>query len=504
MPAQRDHEPTRTLFIGIVRCQERCRRRDLLQFLPGPLSLSGPGFLDEIQRAAGQLSRFPLPPGARILVQISHPLALTIILPALWSLGWVPILTEGSPSVSDQSGLLQQFSPDALLQDSGEATGDAQRLLLPPLPLLSFCLLEPHRRLALPARTVLVRTTSGTSGMPRGLALSGAQVLADAANIVRSLSLSPDGRSLAAVSMSHAFGFSTLLTPCLFLGIPLVLLEHPLPELFRKALGRNQALFFPGIPLLFDLLLASRIPSRLLSRMNPCISAGAPLSPETAQLFRQRTGNALRNFYGASECGAIACDRSSSAIPLRGCVGAPLHGVRVLLETTRVSSGPVRRPGRGRTGRLIVRGKAVALGYVGAGRRPRLFHGRFSTGDMARIDRAGRIFLQGRLDSMINVGGRKVFPEEVELVLRQVPGVRDVAIVGIPDPLRGEMVAGAVAGAPSLRETVLLSYCRQRLSAHRIPRRILILQALPRTPRGKVDTARIRQLLSPRPDGTRD
>jgi len=138
----------------------------------------------------------------------------------------------------------------------------------------------------------------------------------------------------------------------------------------------------------------------------------------------------------------------------------------------------------------------VALGYVGAGARPQLFHGRFATSDLGRWGSPRALFLKGRLDRMINVGGRKVFPEEVERAILEAPGVREAMVLGISDPLRGEIVAAAVAGASTLREATLMDFCRARLAAPRLPRRILILGELPRTPRGKLDAARLRTLFS--------
>ena len=480
------------LFALIQRRLERSPRHDFLQLLPGPLNLSGPALLDEIRRASDAISRQPLPRNPRILVQISHPLALLVTLSALWKLGCVPILTEGSTSPSEQKNRIEEFAPHAVLQDSREAPSGSQSIFLPGLPLLRLLPVTALRRLSLPAQTVLVRTTSGSAGRPRGVALSARQVLADARNISGSLGLSASTRSLAAVPLSHAYGFSTLLTPCLFLGVPLVILEHPLPELFRKALGRHPALFFPGVPLLFDLLLASTVPPRLLSRLKPAISAGAPLPVDTARRFAERAGNPLRNFYGASECGAISCEGPLKGKVRAGCAGMPLRGVRITLKPERDLPG-----GAGKhSGRIVVRGSAVALGDVSAGARPHLFRGRFPTADLGRKDRAGRIFVEGRLDRMINVGGRKVFPAEVERVIGAAPGVREVLVLSVADSLRGEMVAAVVVGMNSLRESALLSYCREHLAAYRVPRRLLLLPALPRTARGKVDTARLRSLLT--------
>src|SRR5206468_677182 len=150
-------------------------------------------------------------------------------------------------------------------------------------------------------------------------------------------------------------------------------------------------------------------------RSSDLISAGAALPAHTALRFRERAAEPVRNFYGASECGAITYDRSAAGAAPPGCVGTPLAGVRLSVAGRRwvtPSTG-----GEAPRGRIVVEGRAVALGYVRAGVRPRPFHRKFLTGDLGRIDGSGRLFLEGRLDQMINVGGRKVFPAEVERVL---------------------------------------------------------------------------------------
>lgn len=490
MPSRTDN-PSRSLFSRIQKSLGGSRSRDFLRFLPGPLSLSGPELLDWIERSAQALGPDRLAEGAMVLVQLSHPLSLVTLLPALWSLGHVPFLLEPSFPANPWRG--NGRSPfAALLRDSPGSEGS--RIELPHLPPLHMeCFQGLHRR-ALPFGTVLVRTTSGTTGRPRGVALSTPQLLADARNILASLRLGPSGtRSLGAVPLSHAYGFSTLLTPLLCFRIPLTLLESPLPEHFRTALRGSESHFFPGVPLLFDLLLSSGLSSRLLERLNPVISAGAPLTPRTALQFKEKTGIPLRNFYGSSECGAIACDASQGGEFVTGCVGTPLRGVRVSIEEL-----PARydhRAGAG-SGRLLVEGRSVALGYVGPGTRTVRFRGRFRTADLGRKDARGRFFLLGRLDRMINVGGRKVFPEEVERVLGSFPGVRESVVLAVPDSRRGEAVGAAVACGNGLREADLLDYCRAKLPRHGLPRRWIILPALPRTARGKVDLERLRSLFS--------
>ncbi len=469
----------------------RARRRlgasplsDLL-IPPSGEALSGLDLLLRIDGMAGRLSAAGIEPGSRVLVALSHPLALILALPALWSLDCIPLLADGSSSAAEIEEMARRMSPDHLLGD-GEGTRGASRALhFAGLPPLRAGRTGGKGKLHLPGGTVLVRTTSGSTGPPRGVALSAPQILADALNILASLRIPAGMRGLAVVPLSHAFGFSTLLTPLLFHGQPLLLLEDPVPEHFRSALRRHRSLFFPGVPFLYDLVARAEISRGILAHMRLCISAGAPLPAETARRFREASGSPVRNFYGTSECGAIASDRSPRGTAPAGCVGRPLSGVKVSL---------------GRAGRILVRGEAVALGYVEGGSRPRLFRGRFLTEDMGRIDSRKRLHVLGRLDALISVGGRKVFPAEVERVLRAAPGVKEVVAVGILDASRGEAVAVAVesSGGAGLGAG-LLDRCRRRLAPHKVPRRLRILPCLPRTARGKIDVGRIRTLLQEAP-----
>lgn len=471
----------RSLFSLAERRLGASPAHDLLTRLPSGAPFSGPGLLGEIRGMADGLSGAGIRRDSRVLIALSHPLAMILALPALWSLDCIPLLADGSSSRAEIEEMVRRLSPDHLIGD-GEGTRGASRTFLHPgLPPLRLGRTRGKGDLLLPPGTVLVRTTSGSTGPPRGVALSASQILSDALNILSSLRVPGEMRGLAVVPLSHAFGFSTLLSPLLFHGRPLLLLEDPVPEQFRSALRRHRSLFFPGVPYLYDLLARAEIRPALLGHMSLCVSAGAPLPRETARRFRDLSGSPVRNFYGTSECGAAACDRSLRGTAPAGCAGRPLSGVGVSV---------------GRAGRILVRGKAVGLGYVESGARPRLFRGRFLTEDLGRIDSRKRLHLLGRLDALISVGGRKVYPAEVERVLREAPGVKEVVAMGIPDASRGEAVAAAVesrggAGLPA----DLQDRCRRRLARYKVPRRLRVFPALPRTARGKLDLGRIRTLL---------
>ncbi len=486
--------PPRALFSLAERRLGACRIPDLIVRLPSGEALSGPRLLHEIRRTASLLAQAGVGRDSRVLVVLSHPLLLALALPAIWSLDGIPLLADGASREAEVLEMRRRLLPDYLLGNGERKPGPARLLDLPPFPSLWVRRLRPLGRLNLPRGTVLVRTTSGSTGPPRGVALGVSQILADARNILSTLSPPAKMRGLAVVSLSHAFGFSALLTPLLFHARPILLLEDPVPEQFRIALGKFPSFFFPGVPYLFDLLARSGVPGGALKRLRLCVSAGAPLPPETVRRFRERSGRGVLNLYGTSECGAVSCECSPGRKGVSGRAGLPLSGVRLTFgKVAGEAPGlPISEP---EAGRVIVEGEAVALGYVAAGRRPALFRKRYPTEDLGRIDSRGRLHLLGRLDLLISVGGRKVYPAEVERVLRRSPGVKEAVVLGIPDESRGTAVGAAVEAPAGADPGDLLARCRRSLARHKVPRRIRVLPSLPRTPRGKPDLGRIGALL---------
>ena len=190
----------------------------------------------------------------------------------------------------------------------------------------------------------------------------------------------------------------------------------------------------------------------------------------------------MQVFYGASESGGIAFDREGTAAE-QGTVGTPIEGVAIELDAE--------------TGRLRVRSAAVAEGYLPEP-ASELAGGRFLTGDLAAWDekRPGELRLLGRADDLVIVKGKNVQPREVENLLRDLPGVDDVCVLGVDGPEGPRTVLRAVFGAANAAVTFesVVEHCRGRLAEHKIPRSVVVLLELPRDGRGKLDR---RQLADP-------
>ncbi|HEY4564495.1 MAG TPA: hypothetical protein VIJ36_16045, partial [Thermoanaerobaculia bacterium] len=169
-------------------------------------------------------------------------------------------------------------------------------------------------------------------------------------------------------------------------------------------------------------------------------------------------------------------------------VGSPVEGVRVVLE-------PAGLEGEG--GRVTVESPAVSSGYL-PDADDRLGDGRFLAGDLA-LWRHGELALAGRVDDLVNIKGKKVNPREVEAILAGLPGVDEAVVLGVPVEGRGEILRAVVAcRAGDLTTSEVVAWCRGHLSAHKVPRSVILLEALPRNARGKLDRAALLSL------GTRD
>ena len=481
--------PTRALHDRLLASLAASPKRDVAHFLPAARPFDIDSFERRILGAERRLVRVGVASGQPAAVPDSGQLVLLscrnidsclVALATLWKRGFVPILADADLSREEITQIVRAFRPGYCLLDrradpegwDAESAGDS-------LAGLHACF--PTRRAPAgpppPSGTAIVRLTSGSTGRPRGVLVTAEQLLADARGIARSVGYRPNDTLITAVPLTHAYGFTHVLLMLVLQGTRPVLLEQPLPSLFLEALSLPGPLVVPGTPYLFSLLLQAA-GRKKFKGLRLCVSAGAPLPADLSRAFKERTGVPIRTFYGASECGGIAYDRSREGIVPDGCVGTPLDGVQVNLVPQ-----PSHEPG---PGRVCVTSAAVALGYA-ADRSPDLGDGRFLTADLGRFDAQDRLCLLGRSDRMINVGGRKVNPVEVETVLREVPGVRQAVVFGAPDRNRGQAVCACVVAARGLTREAILGACAPRLAPFKVPRRIEFVDSVPVNARGKTE-----------------
>ena len=332
----------------------------------------------------------------------------------------------------------------------------------------------------------VIKLTSGSTGQPRGVAVSAEALLADEDALATTMGLRADDRLLAAVPMSHSYGFTTLAMACLVRGLQLIMPADDGPFAPIHAAERGEATVLPTVPAYVQAVLRMSQPPPWPSSVRLFFTAGAPLLPATAAEFRHSAGRPLHVFYGSSECGGICFDRAGDAGE-RGTVGTPVDGVSI--SWSPLNPTDVTTLATTTNGLLTVRSAAVGDTYMPAA-DPRLGDGRFVTADLAEW-RGNEIALLGRADRILNIRGFKVDPDEVERIVAELPGVDDVIVTAAPGPDGTSTVVRAViACRPGVIDAdAVMTWCRPRLAEHKMPRRIVFIRELPRTPRGKIDHA---------------
>ncbi len=336
--------------------------------------------------------------------------------------------------------------------------------------------------------------TSGTTGRPKLAMHRHADVLVTCEGYAREvLDVQPGDRHLSVAPMFHAYGFGNSLTFPLAAGAEAILepTRPPTPPLVAALMDRHRPTLFFAVPTFYAALLASAIPNTTFGSLRQAVSAGEALPAELFLRFRERFGVEILDGIGSTEMTHIfISNRSGEATP--GASGTPVggHAVRVLDDAG--ASVPVGSPGQ-----LWVSGAAAATGYWCRGEETRrTFVGEWvGTGDLYSVDAGGVYRHLGRRDDMLKVGGEWVSPSEVESVLLGHGGIAEVAVVGA---VAGDGLMRAVAFAvprPGVHLDVddVLAWCRAELAGYKRPRRLIVVETLPKTATGKVVRADLRR-----------
>ncbi len=337
-----------------------------------------------------------------------------------------------------------------------------------------------------PRHVALLPYSSGTTGLPKGVMLSHASLTATARNLARAFDLTPRDRFLALAPFAHVMGFVVSLSAPLAAGAAVVTLpRYDLPALLG-AIERHRVTVIAVPPPVFAALARDPAADRYdLSSLELIISGGAPLGPELHQAMAARfPGAAVGQGYGLTETtAAISVSARTGSVP--GSAGQILAGTQVRL----VDPATSRDAAPGGPGELWVRGPQVMLGYLGqpgataADLDP---DGWLRTGDLARIDAHGNVFVTGRLKELIKVNAYQVAPAELEALLASHPGVADVAVIPRPDEQTGQVPVAVVVPRGTLRPDELIAWAAQRVAPHKRVRAVRLASQIPRTPSGKI------------------
>jgi long-chain acyl-CoA synthetase len=334
------------------------------------------------------------------------------------------------------------------------------------------------------AGAALLKLTSGSTGFPKAILTTESHLIADGERIIAAMGIAAEDTQLAAIPLSHSYGFGNLVMPLLLQGTAIALRESFVPNQLLADAHAFQARVFAGVPYMFNYLAANAPVDQWPSCLRLLISAGARLDAQTTRTFHERFDAKIHSFYGASETGGIAYDASDELME-DGQVGMPMPGVTVEVR-------PDHEAAEG-SGRLFVRSASVAAGYTEPDEDGAFIDDGFLTGDLGFIDNRGCVTLTGRASAAVNVAGRKVHPAEVERVLRSMNGVEEVLVFAAPEPRRGQQIVACIISRQLSSALEVRQFCASRLAPHKVPRAVIFLPSLPVTARGKTDRA---QLLS--------
>ena len=322
--------------------------------------------------------------------------------------------------------------------------------------------------------------TSGTTGRSKGAMLSHGALAANALALHAAWGFTGDDVLLHALPIFHVHGLFVALHCALLSGAPMVWLAKFSDAEVLAGLARSTVMM--GVPTFYTRLLANPGFTRALADgVRVFICGSAPLLASTFAEFETRSGRPILERYGMSEA-VIITSNPLDGERLAGSVGYPLPGVEV-----RVAGGA-------ETGVIEIRGPSVFSQYW---RNPQktaeefTADGWFITGDVGRRDDDGRVWISGRAKDLIISGGYNVYPKEIELVLDEMAGVTESAVIGVPHPDLGEGVVAVVMGSGN--EPAMIAAARAELAAYKVPKRVVFVDELPRNAMGKVQKNVLRE-----------
>lgn len=393
--------------------------------------------------------------------------------------------------------LLEDAGIDVLITD--DELGAQAPVLQTSRPGLKICRVEAFR----PTNAVLEPTTnesdlaviiytSGTTGRSKGAMLSHGNLLHNVAGCRVVLDTLESDRYAVILPLFHSYMMTVGMLLPLLEGASIVLIkglsqpQHMLREMYQR-----QATMLPAIPQFYRTLANANLPGKLPFRL--CVSGAAPLPVQVLKDFEAKHQIPIIEGYGLSEASPVVTKNPFRGVRKPGSIGLPLPNLELSIQD---DNGNVLGPNA--TGELCVRGGNVMLGYWNKPEETaKAMRGDWLlTGDIGHRDADGYFYITDRKKDMLLVNGINVYPREVEEIIHQIPGVKETAVIGIPDARKGEQPLAFIAASDGviLDEKVITQFLREKLADYKVPRQIRFLPALPRTATGKILKTELRKM----------
>jgi len=338
----------------------------------------------------------------------------------------------------------------------------------------------------LPLPGIPLHPTSGTTGEAKMAVRPAACALAEVAHYVQTIGIDDRDILLALAPMSHAYAHGWCVVTPMVTGADLVTMRRVSPRKVYQACIENHITILPSVASMLDTLLFGA-GNRLHDPDRVVLTGGAPLSKRTASQFERIAGTRVRPLYGTTEAGAIAVARADGPMAVGGYVGPPFDGVSVQIRPLDDDRS------NGDVGLVHVRSASLMAGYLVDERleTSQLADGWFNTGDLGWIDENGALHLRGRRAEVINVSGMKVLPREVEEVVGAMAGVVEVKVYPGKTRLGSPYVKAAAVVEDGVEVDHIRAHCEQHLVYYKRPARIILMNALPKSPNGKIQSDKL-------------
>jgi long-chain acyl-CoA synthetase len=336
--------------------------------------------------------------------------------------------------------------------------------------------------------------TSGTTGRPKGAMLSHANLLHNVESCRECLHTVETDRFAVLLPMFHSYMLTVGIFLPIFVGGSILIVKslHPARNVIQEIFTK-QPTILPAFPQFYRSLLNAEIPAKLPLRI--CVSGSAPLPGHTLHDFEKKFGVPLIEGYGLSEASPVVSKNPLDGTHKPGSIGIPIPNVEMSIQN---DDGKILGPRE--IGEICVRGENVMMGYWNQPEETaKVFrNGWLLTGDVGYCDEDGYYFITDRKKDMLLVNGNNVYPREIEEVIYQFPNVKETAVVGVPDARRGEQAVAFVVpneGA-TIESEALMKFVRGKIADYKVPRKIILANALPRNATGKILKTTLRDQLA--------
>jgi long-chain acyl-CoA synthetase len=360
---------------------------------------------------------------------------------------------------------------------------------------------EPSTRLKQPALddTAFILFTSATTGKPKGVELTHANVSRNLQQLRAWFPTFRDGQEIVVgcLPFFHVFGLTCALNIGIFYGYGNALVPLPEPKSILEAIQTCKATYIPALPGLYAAVINDPALGKYdLKSLKGCFSGGAPLPLETIRSFENLTGAQICEGYGLTESSPVSHINPFGGKTKVGTIGLPIPDTDAKL--VRLDNPDVEIETPGQPGELCVKGPQVMKGYVGLPEQTAatLHDGWLLTGDIATVDREGFFTIVDRKKDLIVSEGSTIYPRDVDEVLFSHPKILEGCVIGVPDPVAGQIIKAFVAlkKGQTATEQEIIDYCASQLDAHQIPRQVDFLNELPRSPVGKILRKELRRM----------